>query len=161
AKQQDQRLVGGEAQRRQEVALQQGVALPRRRDDGHAGLAQRLDVAVDRALANLEGGRQVLGALFAARLKLKDDREQTIGAVHVSSFHPGSPAPTERLAPTKSAALPLPVQREIPSMVTRPVRVSIASAMRLNWRIVVKETSDWRQSKNGRIASMAFVVPPL
>src|SRR5438094_10247592 len=43
-------------------------------------------------------------------------------------------------------------------MVTRPVMASMAMVMRLNWRIVVIVTSGWRQSKNGRIATMAFVV---
>src|SRR5258708_38509161 len=46
-------------------------------------------------------------------------------------------------------------------MVTRPVMASMAKAIRLNWRIVVIVSSGWRQSKNGRIAIMAFVVPPL
>src|SRR5215470_9231476 len=49
----------------------------------------------------------------------------------------------------------------MPSMVTRPVMAKMAGTMRLNWRIVVIETSGWRQSSNGRIATMAFVVPPL
>jgi hypothetical protein len=43
-------------------------------------------------------------------------------------------------------------------MVTRPVMVSMPRAMRLNWRMVVIETSDWRQSKNGRIAIPSTIV---
>src|SRR6266516_7953765 len=49
----------------------------------------------------------------------------------------------------------------MPSIVTRPVIASMASAIRLNWRIVVMVISGWRHIKSGRIATMAFVVPPL
>ena len=45
-------------------------------------LGQRLDVPVDRALAGLEGGGEVFGALHPLPLQLQHDSEQAIRAVH-------------------------------------------------------------------------------
>src|SRR6266540_6480272 len=41
-------------------------------------------------------------------------------------------------------------------MVTRPVMASMASAIRLNWRMVVIVTSLWRQHKSGTISIIGF-----
>src|SRR6266545_5789265 len=41
-------------------------------------------------------------------------------------------------------------------MVTRPVMASMASAIRLNWRIVVIVTSGKRHSKSGTISTIGF-----
>src|SRR6266542_3399190 len=47
----------------------------------------------------------------------------------------------------------------MPNMVTRPVMASMASAIRLSWRMVVNVTSGWRHSKNGRMAGIGFCLP--
>src|SRR6266566_2885712 len=47
----------------------------------------------------------------------------------------------------------------MPRMVTRPVMASMATAIRLSWRMVVNVTSGWRHSKNGRIAGIGFCLP--
>ena len=48
--------------------------------------------------------------------------------------------------------------RELPSIVTRPVITSMAQAIRLNWRRVVAVTWDWRQSKSATMAIVGFFV---
>jgi hypothetical protein len=75
-------LVGGEGERRQEVAFDETVALAGRRGDWHAGLAERFDVAVDGPNADLEGLGEVLGPKLAPDLKLQQDAHQPVGTVH-------------------------------------------------------------------------------
>src|SRR5579885_322819 len=82
AQQQYRRLIGAEAQRGQKIALHQRVAAPRRRDQRHARLAQRLNVSIDRALACLKRLRQVFGAASPAPLQLQHNRQQTICSIH-------------------------------------------------------------------------------
>src|SRR6266702_7060582 len=49
---------------------------------------------------------------------------------------------------------PVPAQREMPSIVTRPVITSMAPAIRLNWRTVVAVTWGWRQWKSVTISTI-------
>jgi hypothetical protein len=62
-----------EAERGQEVALHKGVAASGRGEQWHTGLTQCLNVAVDGALARLEGAREVFGTLPASALQFQHD----------------------------------------------------------------------------------------
>src|SRR5262249_46142332 len=48
----------------------------------------------------------------------------------------------------------LPAQREIPSIVTRPVITSMAQAIRLHWRTVVAVTWGWRHWNSATISTI-------
>ncbi len=82
AEQEDGGFVGAEADGREEVAFDEGVAATGDGDDGDAGLAEGEHVAVDGALAGLEGLGEVFGASPAFALEFEDDGEEAVGAVH-------------------------------------------------------------------------------
>src|SRR5262245_43548715 len=75
-------FVGAEADGWKKVAFDEGVAAAGDGDDGDTGLAEGEHVAVDGALAGLEGLGEVFGAAPASALELEDNSEKTIGAVH-------------------------------------------------------------------------------
>ena len=82
AEEQEGRFGGGEAERGEEVAFHQAVALAR---DGHhrdAGLREGLHVAVDGTQADLEAPGQVLRSQHPAGLQFQQDAQQPVGAVH-------------------------------------------------------------------------------
>ena len=84
------RLVGRQAERRQEVAVEQAVALAREGGDRDAAFGEGLDIAVDGADANLEAGGEVLGAQLAPGLEFEQDDQQALGPVHVATIHGGA-----------------------------------------------------------------------
>src|SRR6266508_5108294 len=82
---QNERLGSGKAQRRQEIALDQGIALAICHSNGHTRLTQCLDVTVDCALADLKACCKIFSATVAppVPLELKDNCQQAIGAIHI------------------------------------------------------------------------------
>ncbi len=84
------RLIGRQAEQRQEVAVEQAVALAGEDGDRHAAFGEGLDIAVDGADANLEAGAEVLGAQLAPGLDLEQDAQQAVGPVHVATIRDGA-----------------------------------------------------------------------
>src|SRR6266496_3854284 len=82
---QNERLGSGKAQRRQEIALDQGIALAMCHSNGHTRLTQCLDVTVDGALADLKACGEIFSAAVAppVPLELKDNGQQAISAIHI------------------------------------------------------------------------------
>ena len=58
----------------------------------------------------------------------------------------------------RAVTAPVPAQREMPSIVTRPVITSMANAIRLHWRRVVAVTWGWRHWKSAKMSIEGFFV---
>ena len=82
--QQHSSFICSEAERRQEISLHQRIALPGKGDNRYARFGERLNVAMDRALARLKVDREIFGALPAVTLQFQQQREQAIRSVHRS-----------------------------------------------------------------------------
>jgi hypothetical protein len=69
---------------REEIAIDQGIALSICGDNWDARLAQRLNIAIDRSLADLKVCGEIFGSAVAAPapLELKDDGQEAIGSIH-------------------------------------------------------------------------------
>ena len=76
-------LLRREHHRWQLVALQQTVTDPGLAGNGHARLAERGDVAIDRALGDPEVHRQIGGAHDAPPLQVQHHRDKPVGPIHI------------------------------------------------------------------------------
>ena len=75
--------------------------------------------------------------------------------------HPKQRGPRDHVANKRCTVRqqpPCPAQREIPSMVNRPVITSMAQAIRLHWRKVVVVTWGWRHWKSATMSIVGFFV---
>ncbi|MMZ60714.1 hypothetical protein D1872_228260 [compost metagenome] len=68
--------------RREKIALHQGVSPTRSPDQRHPRFAQGLNVPVDRPHAGLENSRQVLGPRNLSSLQLHQNREHPVRFIH-------------------------------------------------------------------------------
>ncbi len=75
-------LLGGEVDRREVVALHEGVADACLGGDGHSGLSESGEIAVDGADAQFEVPRHLLGGDDAPGLQIEDQRQETIDSIH-------------------------------------------------------------------------------
>ena len=88
AERKDECFVGGQMQWWKEIPIDQGIALPISGHNRNARLAQRLDIAVDRSLADFKMRGKIFGAGVAApaSLELKDNSQEAIGSIHTCTL---------------------------------------------------------------------------